>query len=292
MQTIAPETPQTAAAPPHHPSFALYAGRDQALTEIAASCLAAKIQTFKEARKSVRLAGGDWDRFCPEEFGYSRSQVNRYIFIYDHFGLAVLQLFLIGHITTPEFQRLCLARYISGDRFEFNGQSVEISPANGYFIRAALREIRAQQEDKPSRAALAAPPPPGPCPPDPGPQLDPPPDPPTPDDIHNLLDTLYRSLDLGYKPAYRHLLAPGAIFLGPGIGDRLLLAETHFIKWNYQPQARSVAFSPDGNTAWFDETLFNPDKPDGPIDRISGVLIRIRGEWKIAQIHLAFLRRK
>jgi ketosteroid isomerase-like protein len=54
--------------------------------------------------------------------------------------------------------------------------------------------------------------------------------------------------------------------------------------WTYLPVARNVALSADGQTAWFDETLQN----DGlGTCRGSGVLVKLGGEWKIAQYNLS-----
>ena len=54
--------------------------------------------------------------------------------------------------------------------------------------------------------------------------------------------------------------------------------------WSFQPRDRHVPFSADGATAWFDEML---DTPNLGVCRGSGVLMRERGEWKIAQYNLS-----
>lgn len=49
--------------------------------------------------------------------------------------------------------------------------------------------------------------------------------------------------------------------------------------------AREIDFSPDGNTAWFDELLNNEAYGTS---RGTGVLIRTGEGWKIVQYHLTF----
>jgi hypothetical protein len=57
--------------------------------------------------------------------------------------------------------------------------------------------------------------------------------------------------------------------------------------WDYTAKERHVFFSSDRTVAWFDELLER--KPDFGEMRATGVLIRSKGAWKIAQYNLAFL---
>jgi hypothetical protein len=84
----------------------------------------------------------------------------------------------------------------------------------------------------------------------------------------------------------------GAVFLGTDASERWTKAEfrawAHPIfqrgrAWTFKPHHRRIAFAPDGRTAWFDEALDTPNL--GPA-RGSGVLVRERGRWLIAQYNL------
>ena len=53
--------------------------------------------------------------------------------------------------------------------------------------------------------------------------------------------------------------------------------------WAYRSSARETRLSPDGSMAWFDETLEHDQLGRG---RGTGVLIRSREGWKLAQYNL------
>ncbi|MCK5539103.1 MAG: nuclear transport factor 2 family protein [Bacteroidales bacterium] len=53
--------------------------------------------------------------------------------------------------------------------------------------------------------------------------------------------------------------------------------------WDFKPIERKVYFSPNGKTAWFNETL---DTWMG-VCRSSGVLVKVKKKWKLAHYHLS-----
>lgn len=88
-------------------------------------------------------------------------------------------------------------------------------------------------------------------------------------------------------------LREGAVFLGTDATERWTKAEFQvwahpFFKrgkaWAFNATQRKIAFSPDGNTAWFDEALATPNM--GPA-RGSGVLVKELGRWRITQYNLS-----
>jgi ketosteroid isomerase-like protein len=89
---------------------------------------------------------------------------------------------------------------------------------------------------------------------------------------------------------YFSLLSDNAIFLGTDASERWGKA---FFKgyaaktkgWTYTLRERHINFTPDGNTAWFDELL---DQEKYGTSRGSGVLIRTSAGWKISQYNLTF----
>ncbi len=93
-------------------------------------------------------------------------------------------------------------------------------------------------------------------------------------------------------PRYFSLFAEDAIFLGTDGTERWTVEEfkayanPHFDKgrgWTYTKKSRHIYFSPDGNTAWFDEALENENYGEC---RGSGVLIKSGEVWKVTQYNL------
>ena len=93
---------------------------------------------------------------------------------------------------------------------------------------------------------------------------------------------------------YMGHFAPNARFLGTDATERWSLEEfqayvhSYFSRgrgWTYIPSERHVALSPGGRVAWFDELLHSEGY--GEL-RGTGVLVRTRGEWKIAQYSMTF----
>lgn len=88
-------------------------------------------------------------------------------------------------------------------------------------------------------------------------------------------------------------LREGAVFLGTDAAERWtkeafqVWAHPFFQRgraWSFKARTRSVALSPAGKTAWFDESLETPNL--GPA-RGSGVLVLEQGRWRIAQYNLS-----
>jgi len=90
--------------------------------------------------------------------------------------------------------------------------------------------------------------------------------------------------------SYFDLMSKDAIFLGTDVSERWDKAtfRGYALKtkgWSYQLRERNISFTPDGNTAWFDEILGNDSYGTS---RGTGVVIRTSGGWKISQYHLTF----
>ena len=110
--------------------------------------------------------------------------------------------------------------------------------------------------------------------------------------VSAVLDELHEAASQADGERYFNLYADNAIFLGTDITERWTIdafktyAQARFDQgqgWTYVPQARHIYFSPDGNTAWFDEIVRNERFGD---TRGSGVLVKVDDGWKVAQYHL------
>jgi hypothetical protein len=112
-------------------------------------------------------------------------------------------------------------------------------------------------------------------------------------DVAAVLDDWHLAAAGAQEERYFAHFAVGAVFLGTDATERWTVEEfrryahPHFAKgkaWSFKAVERHVAFSGDGAVAWFDEKVDTPNL--GPC-RGSGVLVREKGAWKIAQYNLA-----
>ena len=110
--------------------------------------------------------------------------------------------------------------------------------------------------------------------------------------VSAVLDDFHDAASKADGDRYFSHFADNAIFLGTDITERWTLeafkayALSRFDQgrgWTYVSQSRHIYFSPDGNTAWFDEIVRNERFGD---TRGSGVLIKTDDGWKVTQYHL------
>jgi len=107
-----------------------------------------------------------------------------------------------------------------------------------------------------------------------------------------VLDQLHRAASEADGAAYFEVFADNAVFLGTDVTERWTVPEFRAFAgpyfadgrgWTYTATERHVDVAPGGDTAWFDEVLWN--------DRFgtcrgTGVLIRTSDGWRIVQYHL------
>ncbi|WP_286828152.1 MULTISPECIES: nuclear transport factor 2 family protein [Kordiimonas] len=108
--------------------------------------------------------------------------------------------------------------------------------------------------------------------------------------VNRTLDTFHGAASDADWDTYFALLTEDSIFLGTDASERwdkpTFQAYALPTKgWTYTVRERHVNFTPDGNTAWFDELL---DNTKYGTSRGTGVLIRTNDGWKISQYHLTF----
>lgn len=110
--------------------------------------------------------------------------------------------------------------------------------------------------------------------------------------ISRTLDELHAAAARADEDDYFALFAPNAVFLGTDDSERWTVEEFRAYAhpffsqgrgWTYTPVERHVAFSRDGETAWYDEKL---DNVKWGRCRGSGVLVKTSGGWKVAQYNL------
>ena len=110
--------------------------------------------------------------------------------------------------------------------------------------------------------------------------------------INTVLNTWHQAAGKADFETYFNILSENAIFIGTDATENWTKKEfenyskPHFDKgkaWNFKPIERNIFFSADKKTAWFDELLDTQMK----ICRGSGVLIKVKNQWKIAHYVLS-----
>jgi hypothetical protein len=112
-------------------------------------------------------------------------------------------------------------------------------------------------------------------------------------DAGAFLDSWHEAAARADEKAYFDGFAPDGVFLGTDPTERWTVVEfrkwahPRFAKgkaWTMKSRSRHLSFSKDGATAWFDEEL---DSTGMGAVRGSGVLVRLKGQWKVAQYNLS-----
>ncbi|MFQ5533953.1 MAG: nuclear transport factor 2 family protein [Sphingomonadales bacterium] len=112
--------------------------------------------------------------------------------------------------------------------------------------------------------------------------------------VARTLDRFHDAAAKADGETYFALFAEDGVFIGTDAGERWSVsefkayAEPHFFKghgWTYVPAERHIDLAPGENVAWFDEILMNEKYGTS---RGTGVLVRSKEGWKIAQYHLTF----
>jgi hypothetical protein len=112
--------------------------------------------------------------------------------------------------------------------------------------------------------------------------------------IGGVLDTFHEAASQADGDLYFSLFVDGGVFIGTDVSERWTVAEFKaFAKpyfsegrgWTYSPKERHIDLSPLGDTAWFDEVLWN--EKYGTC-RGTGVLVLTAEGWRIAQYQLTF----
>lgn len=115
---------------------------------------------------------------------------------------------------------------------------------------------------------------------------------PDPKAVHVVLDDWHDAAAKADEARYFGHMTADSIFMGTDATERWgkqafqAFAHPYFAKgkaWSFKAVRRAVTFSPDGQTAWFDEDLDTPNM--GPC-RGTGVLSLQAGRWVIRHYNL------
>lgn len=108
--------------------------------------------------------------------------------------------------------------------------------------------------------------------------------------INKVLDSYHNAASQSDWTTYFDLMSEDAVFLGTDASERWTkesFRQYAAIRngWTYLPKERNVDLTPLGSSAWFDEIL---QSESYGTSRGTGVLIKTKEGWKIAQYHLTF----
>ena len=110
--------------------------------------------------------------------------------------------------------------------------------------------------------------------------------------INSVVDAWHQAAAQSDFNSYFNLMTDDAIFIGTDATENWTkdefqaYAKPHFDKgkaWSFHPLQRNIFFSKDKKMAWFDELLDTQMK----ICRGSGVLVKVKNQWKIAHYVLS-----
>ncbi len=113
--------------------------------------------------------------------------------------------------------------------------------------------------------------------------------------IERVIDAYHEAAARADLEAYIGIMSEGSVFLGTDASERWTrdefraFCEPYFAAgrgWTYVPVERHVEIGAGGRTAWFDEILSNESY--GTL-RSTGVLSRIKGDWRVEHYSLTFL---
>lgn len=112
--------------------------------------------------------------------------------------------------------------------------------------------------------------------------------------LDSLIDNWHLSASKSDYKSYSDFMADNFVFLGTDPTERwdknsfLTFCKPYFDQgkgWDFSKIERHISFSRNGKVAWFDETVNTWMN----VCRGSGVLVKKRKSWKIAQYNLAVL---
>lgn len=108
--------------------------------------------------------------------------------------------------------------------------------------------------------------------------------------INLVLNSYHQAAATADWDSYFSLMSEDGVFLGTDASERWTKQEFQRYAagssgWVYTPGVRNINLTPDGLSAWFDESLRSQNYGTS---RGTGVLIRTAAGWKISQYHLTF----
>jgi hypothetical protein len=140
MEIPEDQTPPPASLTPVE--LGAYIGKSQAFSFLARHCSAAEAQCLKRLRETAayETLGLNWDQFCLQHLGISRSHADRIIHKLHEFGETYFQLAGITQISAESYRLIAPA--VTGEGLEIDGEVIPITQENAVRIRLAVQTLR------------------------------------------------------------------------------------------------------------------------------------------------------
>jgi hypothetical protein len=117
-------------------------GRHQAFAMIASHCTYSQAVCLREIHqtRAYEHYGLNWEQFCAQHAGMSRSTAERIIERLDEFGESYFRLSAIARISPEAFREI--AARITAETIEFDGEQIPLNRENAQKIRAGVQRLR------------------------------------------------------------------------------------------------------------------------------------------------------
>jgi len=119
-------------------------GRQQAFAVIANKCSAAQALALKQVKetRAYEKVGLNWEDFCREFAGISRTHADRIIDQFNEFGDNYFRLSSLARISPDTYREI--AAQVDDNAIEIDGQKIALTPENAPKIRAAIHTLHAR----------------------------------------------------------------------------------------------------------------------------------------------------
>lgn len=119
----------------------MWIGRRQALATVAGGCSAADAKCLRALReqKKYRLLGMNWEQFCKEKLGMSRSAADQIIALEKELGSAYFTFAQVTGATPDQFRQLRPA--ISGQKLLHAGEEIPIDAEHAPQLSVAMADL-------------------------------------------------------------------------------------------------------------------------------------------------------
>jgi hypothetical protein len=133
--------------PPAAPSpfdLGTWAGESRALHSVSRHCTAAGAERLKRIRESCayETLNLNWEEFCRDHLGISRSYADKLIRRFDEFGAHYFEFAGLVPVTPENYRQIAPA--ITEEGIEIEGEIVPITPENAPRIRREVAALRAK----------------------------------------------------------------------------------------------------------------------------------------------------
>jgi len=129
-------------------------GSRKAFASIAGRCSAADAQCLRHIREKKLFVSraANWEEFCPQFLGLSKTHANRIIRHLEEFGPDYFEVAQLTRVTPEQYRAIAPA--IRDRNIHLNGQAIALIPENSERVAAAVAELR--QAAAPPAGASAA----------------------------------------------------------------------------------------------------------------------------------------